>query len=213
MNAARHMTRLLNGSGLAVVVGALLAGGAAAEDSERHEENNAASTLVVAQTPETGDVDFSPNMMADAAEEAKRIEVRRERRARERAQRSSGPMFTPTTNYDITAVFGQGGGRWSSGQHTGLDFAAPTGTPVFSALAGKVVEAGWGGAYGNHVVVKHDGTKTLYAHLNSVGVKKGQSVLRGERIGSVGSTGNSSGPHLHFEVLRKGDPRDPQAFL
>jgi murein DD-endopeptidase MepM/ murein hydrolase activator NlpD len=210
MNAARHMTRLLNGSGLAVVVGALLAGGAAAEDSERHDATNVA-------TPEVSQTDapsgFTPDMMAEAADKAKQIEVRRERRARERAQRSSGRMFTPTTNYDITAVFGQAGWRWSSGQHTGLDFAAPTGTPVFSALAGKVVEAGWGGAYGNHVVVKHDGTKTLYAHLNSVGVKKGQSVLRGERIGSVGSTGNSSGPHLHFEVLRKGDPRDPQAFL
>lgn len=210
MNATRHMTRLLNGSGLAVVVGALLAGGAAAEESERHDEINAAPTPVVAQTDDPG---FTPDLMADAAEEAKRIEVRRERRARERAQRSSGPMFTPTTNYDITAVFGQAGGRWSSGQHTGLDFAAPTGTPVFSALAGKVVEAGWGGAYGNHIVIKHDGTKTLYAHLNRVDVKKGQSVLRGEKIGAVGSTGNSSGPHLHFEVLVEGKNVDPERFI
>jgi murein DD-endopeptidase MepM/ murein hydrolase activator NlpD len=128
------------------------------------------------------------------------------------AQRSSGPMFTPTRNYELTATFGQPGASWSAGYHTGLDFAAPIGTPVFAALAGKVVRAGWGGAYGNYVVIKHDDTKTLYAHLNSIAVEDGQKVLRGERIGTLGTTGNSSGPHLHFEVLKDGDPRDPMNF-
>jgi murein DD-endopeptidase MepM/ murein hydrolase activator NlpD len=155
-----------------------------------------------------------PDMMAQAARKAKQIEVQREKRAQERAQRSSGDMFTPTRNYRNTAYFGQAGSSWSSGHHTGLDFAAAPGTPVFSALAGKVVESGWGGAYGNHIIVRHDnGVETLYAHLSTASVSKGDRVLRGQRIGAVGSTGNSSGPHLHFEVLKNGEQRDPAAFL
>ena len=94
MNATRHMTRLLNGSGLAVVVGALLAGGAAAEESERREQLGAMPAPLVAQPGDAPDDGFTPGMMAEAAEEAKQIEVREERRARQRAQRSSGRMFT-----------------------------------------------------------------------------------------------------------------------
>lgn len=151
--------------------------------------------------------------LGPAAVKAKQIEVQQAKRAAARAQRSSGQMFTPTTNYQFSARFGQPGG-WSSGYHTGLDFAAPTGTPVFSALAGKVVESGWGGAYGNHLVIRHDnGVKTLYAHLSSASVKQGDEVLRGQRIGSVGTTGNSTGPHLHFEVIKGETQKDPAAFL
>jgi len=151
--------------------------------------------------------------LGTAAVKAKQIEVQQAKRAAARAQRSSGPMFTPTTNYKFSARFGQPGG-WASGYHTGLDFAAPTGTPVFSALAGTVVESGWGGAYGNHLVIKHaNGVKTLYAHLSSASVSKGDEVLRGQRIGAVGTTGNSTGPHLHFEVIKGDTQKDPAAFL
>ena len=157
--------------------------------------------------------DFSADLMADAAQQAKRIEIQREKRARARAQRSSGDMFTPTRNYQYSATFGQAGG-WSSGHHTGLDFAAPSGTPVFAALAGKVLQEDAGGAYGNHIVVRHDnGVKTLYAHLTSTKVRPGDRVLRGQVIGTVGSTGNSTGPHLHFEVIKNGTQRDPKDFL
>src|SRR5690606_25544530 len=98
--------------------------------------------------------------------------------------------------------------------HTGLDFAAATGTPVFSALAGKVVESGWGGAYGNHIIVRHDnGAETRYAHLSRAPVSQGQRVRRGQRIGAVGRTRNSRGPHPHFEVIKTGEQRDPAAFL
>lgn len=183
----------------------------------------AVSPAVATEVPEPAPVEssvvdesttpFDPEDMAAAAAQAKKIEIQREKRAAQRAQRSSGQMYTPTTNFNFSARFGQPGG-WSSGYHTGLDFAAPSGTPVFSALAGTVVESGWGGAYGNNIVVKHDnGVKTLYAHLTSANVSKGDKVLRGEKIGTVGSTGNSTGAHLHFEVIKNGTQRNPADFL
>jgi murein DD-endopeptidase MepM/ murein hydrolase activator NlpD len=95
------------------------------------------------------------------------------------------------------------------GGHSGLDITAPTGTPVVSAAAGTVYSIGGAGAsYGNHVIVKHGpGLYTLYAHLSATSVSSGQSVAAGQKVGLVGSTGNSSGPHLHFEVRT-----DPTAF-
>ena len=123
-------------------------------------------------------------------------------------------MVVPTSNYDLTARFNQRGAMWSSGRHTGLDFAAPVGTPVVAADSGKVVFAGAGGAYGNYVEIAHgDGVRTIYAHLNTVKVKKGQKVERGQRIGGLGNTGNSSGPHLHFEVLVEEKNVDPERFI
>ena len=86
---------------------------------------------------------------------------------------------------------------------------------MYSAKNGTVVEAGWGGAYGNTVVVQHsDGTQTRYAHLASIHVSVGQSVTAGQHIGDVGSTGNSTGPHLHFEVMdSQGNFMDPAVWL
>lgn len=159
---------------------------------------------------------FDPADMAAAAKQAKRIEEQRAKRAAARAQRSSGPFFTPTRNFQFSARYGQPG-SWSRGYHTGLDFAAPSGTPVFAALAGKVVEAGWAGAYGNNIVIEHaNGLKTRYAHLSSTSVGKGDKVTRGQRIGAVGNTGNSTGPHLHFEAFKgEGEEvfRNPAEFL
>jgi murein DD-endopeptidase MepM/ murein hydrolase activator NlpD len=203
---------VIQGGSVAVVAGALVLGAVSSSQGATLAVSEEPATPAAPQqvTPPTLD----PELLGQAARKAKQIEIQREKRARERAQRSSGDMFTPTRNYRNTAFFGQAGGSWSSGHHTGLDFAAATGTPVFAALAGKVVEAGWGGAYGNHIIVRHDnGVETLYAHLNSTAVAKGERVLRGQRIGAVGSTGNSSGPHLHFEVIKNGTQRDPAAFL
>ncbi len=123
-------------------------------------------------------------------------------------------MDAPTAGYRISARFGQSGSMWSSGHHTGLDFVAPQGRGVDAADSGKVVSAGPAGAYGNLVEIVHgDGIRTRYAHLSSIDVKKGQHVARGEHIGAVGSTGNSSGPHVHFEVLVRGEQVNPQKFL
>ncbi|WP_405494016.1 transglycosylase family protein [Streptomyces sp. NBC_00096] len=106
----------------------------------------------------------------------------------------------PVSGASISARYHQSGG-WAAGHHTGIDFAVSTGTPVKAAAAGTVVSSGWQGAYGNAVVIKHDdGRYTLSAHLSSATASTGERVSAGEQIGRSGSTGNSTGPHLHFEV-------------
>ncbi|MGW2297552.1 transglycosylase family protein [Streptomyces violaceorubidus] len=111
----------------------------------------------------------------------------------------------------------QAGSSWSKGYHTGVDFPVPTGTSVKSVAAGRVVSAGWGGSYGYQVVVRHaDGRYSQYAHLSAISVKNGQSVGVGQRLGRSGSTGNVTGPHLHFEVRTGpgfGSDVDPLAYL
>ena len=98
--------------------------------------------------------------------------------------------------------------------HTGVDYAAPTGTPVRSVLDAEVVFAGPKGGYGQLVELRHaDGTTTRYAHLDRIDVSLGQRLTRGDLLGTVGSTGQSTGPHLHFEVRQGGQPIDPEPFL
>jgi murein DD-endopeptidase MepM/ murein hydrolase activator NlpD len=94
--------------------------------------------------------------------------------------------------------------------HTGVDYSAPTGTPVRSVGDGVVEFAGWQNGYGNVIEVRHANERsTLYAHLSRMDVRKGQSVEQGQRIGAVGTTGRSTGPHLHFEFLVGGRHQDP----
>ncbi|MDQ3632080.1 MAG: peptidoglycan DD-metalloendopeptidase family protein [Actinomycetota bacterium] len=116
------------------------------------------------------------------------------------------PVAAPTTD----------GFGWVSGRrHTGLDFPAATGVPVGAAGRGVVSFAGWNtGGYGNLVVVKHRlGFETWYAHLSRVAVQRGQAVVGGTPVGAVGSTGRSTGPHLHFEARLFGSPIDPAPRL
>jgi murein DD-endopeptidase MepM/ murein hydrolase activator NlpD len=109
------------------------------------------------------------------------------------------------------------GSMWSSGYHTGVDFVVPTGTPVKAVGAGTVVSAGWGGAYGNQVIVKlADGHYAQYAHLSQLSVSAGQAVTEGRQLGLSGATGNVTGPHLHFEIRTTpdyGSDVDPVAYL
>jgi murein DD-endopeptidase MepM/ murein hydrolase activator NlpD len=101
-----------------------------------------------------------------------------------------------------------------SALHTGLDFQADTGTPILAAAGGVVVVQEYHAAYGNMVEIDHgNGLITRYAHASATFVKKGDLVKRGQKIAAVGSTGRSTGPHLHFEVLADGTPQDPQKFL
>lgn len=121
----------------------------------------------------------------------------------------------PLTSYRITATFGQSSYLWST-VHTGIDLAAPTGTRVGAVGAGVIISASYDGSYGNKVVVRHDdGTETWYAHLNTIEAQVGQAVQAGTLIGTVGATGNVTGPHLHLEVRPGGgDPVDPDvAFM
>lgn len=120
----------------------------------------------------------------------------------------SGNLIWPVYG-TITSPFGARGGR-----HTGVDIAARTGTPIKAADSGTVIFAGWQGGYGKLVIIDHgNGVVTRYAHCNSIYVSTGQRVSRGEVIASVGSTGNSTGAHLHFETLSYGSFRNPLSFL
>lgn len=98
--------------------------------------------------------------------------------------------------------------------HAGTDFGAPTGAPIFAADSGTVIAAEWYGGYGNTVIIDHgNGLTTLYGHCSELYVTVGQGVQRGQTIAAVGSTGLSTGPHLHFEVRQQGEPVEPLAYL
>lgn len=113
-------------------------------------------------------------------------------------------------DYVLTARFGEVSGLWAT-VHTGLDFACPTGTPIHAIANGTITFAGWDGAYGNKTVeTLADGTQIWYAHQNEFGTHVGATVTQGQVIGYVGSTGNTTGPHVHIEVRPDGgDPIDP----
>ncbi|MDT0346828.1 M23 family metallopeptidase [Streptomyces litchfieldiae] len=132
------------------------------------------------------------------------------------AEESAGG-FTAPVEGALGTAYGVAGSSWSSGYHTGVDFPVGTGTPVKAITDGEVVTAGSGGAYGNEVVIRHaDGHYSQYAHLSSISVSVGQTVGTGDQIGLSGSTGNSTGPHLHFEVRTGpdyGSDVDPLAYL
>ncbi len=127
----------------------------------------------------------------------------------------SGPMGLPS-NGEISSRFG-----WRTHPilgtrrfHAGLDFAADYGSPIRAAERGVVIFSGWYGGYGNAVIIDHgNGITTLYGHASELYVNEGQTVQRGEAIAAVGSTGLSTGPHLHFEVRKSGEPVDPIAYL
>ncbi|CAL9352171.1 transglycosylase family protein [Streptomyces sp. enrichment culture] len=146
---------------------------------------------------------------------------RTEKRTEDRADRSGSASTAAKRVAPVSAALGtpyhKAGSAWSKGYHTGVDFPVPTGTPVKSVGAGTVVAAGWEGSFGYQVVVRHaDGRYSQYAHLSAISVRNGQSVGAGQRIGRSGSTGNSSGPHLHFEVRTGpgfGSDVDPLAYL
>ncbi|MFJ8969688.1 LysM peptidoglycan-binding domain-containing M23 family metallopeptidase [Streptomyces sp. wa1064] len=123
----------------------------------------------------------------------------------------------PLASANVTTQYRASGASWSSGYHTGSDFQAASGTPVLAIGPGTVVSAGNSGSYGNEVVIKHeDGMYSQYAHQTSLNVSVGQTVTGGQQIGLSGSTGNSTGPHLHFEVRTGpsyGSDVDPIAYL
>ena len=124
----------------------------------------------------------------------------------------------PIKNGKITTPFGKLGKHWSTGKHTGVDFAVPVGTPVLAVADGKIENASWGKAYGKQVIQKVEGGWVIYAHLNALRVKPGATVKKGQIVGESGNSGNSTGPHLHFEYRDKirwtgGTPIDPKDLL
>ncbi|WP_369030968.1 M23 family metallopeptidase [Streptomyces adonidis] len=136
----------------------------------------------------------------------------------EAADTGSSSGFTlPVAGATIGTAYHVSGSMWSSGYHTGVDFVVPTGTSLKAVGAGTVVSAGWGGAYGNQVVIKlADGYYAQYAHLSQLSVSAGQTVTEGQQVGLSGATGNVTGPHLHFEIRTTpdyGSDVDPVAYL
>lgn len=134
---------------------------------------------------------------------------------------SAASWVDPVQKYTLTASFDQGGSHWMH-KHSGQDFAVPVGTDVVAAHGGTVVKAGPNGggdgpAYGNAIVVKHgDGLYSQYAHLSRIDVKVGQVIKTGQHIARSGNTGNTTGPHLHFEIRTTpdyGSAVNPVVFL
>ncbi|MER5212600.1 M23 family metallopeptidase [Streptomyces sp. NPDC002838] len=152
-----------------------------------------------------------------AAEAAKEAREAKERATREAERKRLNTFVSPISGSYVSTGYKTGGAVWSSGSHTGVDFHASSGTSVQAVGSGTVVEAGWGGSYGNQIVIKmNDGTYTQYGHLSSIGVSVGQTVTPGQQIGLSGATGNVTGAHLHFEArttAEYGSDIDPVAYL
>ncbi|MGX1547825.1 M23 family metallopeptidase [Streptomyces adustus] len=154
---------------------------------------------------------------AKAAARAAAARKAEERAAREAERKRLNTFVSPITGSYVSTGYLASSSLWSSGSHTGVDFHAATGTSVHAVGYGTVVDAGWGGAYGNQIVIKmDDGTYTQYGHLSSIGVSVGQRVVTGQQIGLSGATGNVTGAHLHFEArttAEYGSDIDPVAYL
>lgn len=128
----------------------------------------------------------------------------------------SVPIGKPVWSYWLSSSFGHRSDPFNkkSATHKGVDLASNKGNKVKTMAKGKVTRSSWNGGYGNMVEIDHgNGFKTKYAHLNKAYVKKGAYVNPGDTIGEVGSTGRSTGPHLHYEILYNGTPVDPMAFI
>ncbi|MFC8080035.1 LysM peptidoglycan-binding domain-containing M23 family metallopeptidase [Streptomyces sp. NPDC057307] len=171
-----------------------------------------------AKTTSEGKAEATPKKAAPAKPAPAEPAPKADTTANQPAAQSDASGYTaPVDGAATTTAYRAAGGSWASGYHTGVDFAAASGTTVKAVGPGTVVSAGWAGSYGNEVVIKHDdGQYSQYAHLSSLSVSAGQSVGGGDQIGLSGSTGNSTGPHLHFEIRTGpsyGSDVDPLAYL
>lgn len=152
---------------------------------------------------------------AEAAAEERNAELAKLAQSAQRFAAQINVWQLPlSVGYRLSARFGESSSLWSS-VHTGLDFAASYGAPVLSVTSGVVTSVGYEGSYGNQVVVtSEDGEEFWYCHLSGYAVSVGDTVRAGDTLGYVGSTGNSTGSHLHLEVRPgAGDPVDPYAAL
>jgi murein DD-endopeptidase MepM/ murein hydrolase activator NlpD len=155
---------------------------------------------------ERADAEEIDALQAVSAELAARI---RAAQANSTVRRGSGALIWPV-NAPITSPFGM---RWGR-MHEGIDLGAAYGTPIAAAASGTVIYAGWMEGYGNLTVIDHGGgLSTAYGHQSHIAVSIGEQVAQGQIIGNVGSTGHSTGPHLHFEVRVNGAPVDPLGYL
>ncbi|MEU9856886.1 M23 family metallopeptidase [Streptomyces sp. NPDC047974] len=207
------------GLGATLVAGA---GSAFAAESKAAPVAGTAAAAVAAQAETQAKAAAQVKVAkAQAAKAAQVKAAAKKAAAKPAAAKKAKGWVKPVASYALSASFNQGGAMWAH-KHSGQDFAVPTGTPVKAAGAGTVVKAGPNGggdgpAYGNAIVVKHaNGTYSQYAHLSKIKVHIGQKVAAGQQIALSGNTGNSSGPHLHFEIRTTpnyGSAINPAAFL
>jgi murein DD-endopeptidase MepM/ murein hydrolase activator NlpD len=123
---------------------------------------------------------------------------------------ATGRMAKPYSRGSYSSGFGR---RWGR-MHTGIDWSMPVGSPIYAADGGVVSESGNDGAYGKCIIINHgNGIKTRYAHNSALLVKAGDKVFKGQKISNSGNTGRTTGPHLHFEVLKNGSPVNPLNYL
>ncbi|MEU9701068.1 M23 family metallopeptidase [Streptomyces sp. NPDC047981] len=222
MNPAARVTAVaLATAGLGV---SLVAGAGSAFAAEGKATIATAATGASAAVAAQADAQAHAAATVKAAAEkaaAKKAAVAKAVKAAPVAAKKAPSWVKPVGGYTLTASFNQGGAMWAH-KHSGQDFAVPVGTPVKAAGAGTVVKAGPNGggdgpAYGNAIVVKHaNGKYSQYAHLSKIQVHVGQKVGAGQKIALSGNTGNSSGPHLHFEIRTTpnyGSALNPAAFL
>ncbi|MFF5534316.1 M23 family metallopeptidase [Streptomyces cinerochromogenes] len=192
---------------------------AQAEQQQGQAESKATAVALATAEKQAADAAAKAEKQAaaKAAEAKEKAEAAAAKKAEEERLAKLAKEYTlPTSSYTITSTFGQAGSMWSSGYHTGLDFAAPTGTLIKAVHSGTITEAGWAGAYGYRTILTlDDGTELWFCHQSSISVQAGQKVSTGEVIGRVGATGNVTGPHLHLEVHPGGQPTgiDPMAWL
>ncbi|MCH7230628.1 peptidoglycan DD-metalloendopeptidase family protein [Glycomyces sp. L485] len=176
----------------------------AVADIAAHAEESARTGTGTA--PRAGPAEAPDEAEPPGRAESKRLE-RHSPVAAQPAEIKWMPMLDDVT---ITSLFGP---RWGR-NHNGIDFSAPTGTPVYAAYSGTVEHAGWESGFGNLVIIDHgDGVETYYAHNSEIRVYEGQRVEAGAHISDAGNTGFSFGSHLHFEVHVDGEPVEPLGYL
>ncbi|MFB6944087.1 MULTISPECIES: M23 family metallopeptidase [unclassified Streptomyces] len=195
------------GTSMVLGAGAAFAAGAAGAPHTASLISNGTADSVAAQAAAQGKAAKAAKAERAAADKA--------------AAKKAAAWRIPVAHYALSASFGNDGSRWAH-KHSGQDFAVPVGTKVQAAHGGTVVKAGPNGggdgpAYGNAVVIRHgNGTYSQYAHLSKIDVRIGQTVKAGQKIALSGNTGNSSGPHLHFEIRTTpnyGSAINPVSFL
>ncbi|MET7715115.1 M23 family metallopeptidase [Streptomyces sp. NPDC005407] len=209
------------GASMVLGAGAAFAAGTSAPAAAGSATAVDASSAVAAQALAQSKAAAAAKKAAAAKAAAAKSEAAKSKAAKPKAAKNAVTWVKPVTDYKLTASFNQGGNMWSH-KHSGQDFAVPVGTPVKAAYNGVVVKAGPNGggdgpAYGNAIVIKHtNGKYSQYAHLSKVNVTVGKSVKAGQAIARSGNTGNSSGPHLHFEIRTTpnyGSALNPMAYL
>jgi murein DD-endopeptidase MepM/ murein hydrolase activator NlpD len=129
---------------------------------------------------------------------------------------SHTPLLIPVKDVSLSSGFGIRLDPLNNNvsDHTGLDFQGPIGMPIYAAGAGKVISTGWDNAYGLTVKIEHiNGLESKYAHASKVLVSEGQDIKAGQMIALIGTTGRSTGPHLHFEIIQFGKPVNPKNYL